>query len=78
MAIQVTTFMVSLVEVPRRGPAKILIEVDYDVRNIINYAASVCHMSAQQFMRAVLFNAAKKVLDEAGKQYDDSVGGVNV
>jgi hypothetical protein len=73
MSIQITSFMVSINNIPRRGPAKMLIEADRDVRDIINYASSVCGLSAQQFMRAVLFSAAKKVLDEAGRQYDENV-----
>lgn len=72
--IPITSFMVSINEVPARGPARMLVEADWEIRDMINYAAGIAGLSSSKFMRAVLYSAAKKVLEEAGKQYDHSVG----
>jgi hypothetical protein len=58
--------MVSLREIPERGDAKVLVEMEYSERDTLGYAAALCGLSKQKFSRAVLVSAAHRVLKEMG------------
>lgn len=63
-------FMVSIHEIPVNGEAKMLVRTRYDHREMINKAARVMQMSQANFARAVLVDAARRVLKEAGIAYE--------
>lgn len=59
--------VVQLTEVPEKGDARVLIRFTHEDRNMITRAARSIELSQSKFMRVVLVNAAKKVLEEMGE-----------
>ncbi len=62
----ITHVLVSLNDIPAKGMNKLLIHIEFEDKELVDKAAEIVRMSQQNFMRAVLVSAAKKVLEEAG------------
>jgi uncharacterized protein (DUF1778 family) len=59
--------LVSLIEIPEQGNAKVLIRMSDADRAMVTKAARTIEMSQAKFIRTVIVNAARKVLDEMGE-----------
>lgn len=66
MSQEIPAVMVSLREIPEPGPAKVLVLMSLEDRELINEAARILSTSQQRFVRTVAIAAARQVKREIG------------
>lgn len=64
--LRITDLMVSLRDIPERGPADVLIEMSHAQRDLIGDAARLIGLNKAKFCRAVCISAAERVMKEMG------------
>lgn len=65
---KLNTILLNLYPTPPQGQHGVIPRLSLEDRNMVNDAARALNMSQAKFMRTVLVNAARKVLDELGSQ----------